>query len=138
MIACAIRLLWHQDVPQQFNLKTCFDSLMICARDVSRANIIPEGVIDLEQFITNPRAIKRQLPLKPRILSASSDFDGPGVLWLKRRVHEGGIRALSEIHQIIQRRRLPTATQIYECLCLAVDFVNRSQLGIEAPKILPI
>src|SRR5258707_10249767 len=74
---------------------------MICARDVSRANIIPEGVIDLEQFITNPRAIKRQLPPKPRMLSASSDFDGPGVLWLKRCVHDGGIRTLSKVDQII-------------------------------------
>src|SRR6478672_11356727 len=138
MIACAIRPLWHQDVPKQFNFQTCFDPLMICARDVSRANIIPEGVVDLEQFITNPRAIKRQLPLKPRILSASSDFDGPGVLWLKRCVHDGGIRTLSKVDQIIQRRRLPTTTEVYECLCLAVDFVNRSQLGIESPEILPI
>src|SRR5258707_14734084 len=111
---------------------------MICARDVSRANIIPEGIIDLEQFITNPGAIKRQFPLKPRILSASSDFDGPGVLWLKRCVHDGGIRTLSKVDQIIQRSRLPTATDIHECLCLAIDFTNRSQLGIEAQKILRI
>jgi hypothetical protein len=111
---------------------------MICARHVPSANIVPEGVIDLEQFITKPRAIKRQLPLKPRILSASSDFDGPGVLRRQRRVNNAGIRAFIKIDQVVQRRRLPTATDIHECLCLAIDFVNRAQLGIESPKILPI
>ena len=54
--------------------------LMICARDVPGTKIVPKSVIDLEQFITNPRVIKRQLPLKPRILSASSNLDGPRVL----------------------------------------------------------
>src|SRR5947208_12271218 len=111
---------------------------MICARDVSCPNIIPEGVIELEQFITNPRAIKRQLPLKPRILSASSDFDGPCMLRRQRRVNHAGIRTLSKVDQIVQRRRLPTTTDIHECLCLAIDFVNRAQLGIESPKIFPI
>src|SRR5438477_227325 len=112
--------------------------VLICARDVSCPNIIPEGVIELEQFITNPRAIKRQLPLKPRILSASSDFDGPCMLRRQRRVNHAGIRTLSKVDQIVQRRRLPTTTDIHECLCLAIDFVNRAQLGIESPKILPI
>src|ERR1700724_186948 len=102
---------------------------MTCARDVPSANIVPESVIDLEQFITNPRAIKRQLPLNPRILSASSDFDGPGVLRLQRRVNNAGIRTLTKVDQIVQRRRLPTATEIHKCLCLAIDFVNRPQLG---------
>src|SRR4029077_21197917 len=111
---------------------------MTCARDVSCTDIIPEGVIDLEQFITKPGAIKRQLPLKPRILSASSDFDGPGMLRLQRRVNNAGIRTFSKVDQIVQRRRLPTATDIHECLGLAIDFVNRAQLGIESPKILPI
>src|SRR4029077_11495672 len=133
-----MRLLWHQDFPKQFNVQAFLDSLMICVRHVPSANIIPEGVIDLEQFITKPRAIKRQLPLKPRILYASSDFDGPGVLRLKRCVHNTGIRTLSKIDQIIQGRRLPTATDIHECLSLAIDFVNRAKLGIESAKILPI
>src|SRR6266436_1620916 len=111
---------------------------MICARDVSCTNIIPEGVVDLEQFITKPRAIKRQLPLKPRILSASSGFDSPGMLRLQRRVNNARIQTFIKIDQIIDRRRLPTATEIYECLCLVIDFVNRAQLGIESPKILPL
>src|SRR5262249_7695933 len=111
---------------------------MICARDVSCTDIIPESVIDLEQFITNPRAVKRQFPLKPRILSATSDFDGPGMLRLKRCVHNAGIRAFIKGYQIVQRRRLPAPTEVYKCLCLAIDFVNRAQLGIESPKILPI
>src|ERR1700720_3871282 len=109
---------------------------MTCARDVPSANIVPESVIELEQFITDPRTIKRQLPLKPRILSASSDFDGPGVLRLQRGVNNAGIWTFSKIDQIVYRRRLPTATEIHKCLCLGIDFVNRAQLGIESPKIL--
>src|SRR5436309_2560609 len=79
---------------------------MICARDVSCPNIIPEGVIELEQFITNPRAIKRQLPLKPRILSASSDFDGPCMLRRQRRVNHAGIRTLSKVAKIVRIKHL--------------------------------
>src|SRR6266436_7243193 len=114
--------------PKQFNFQTCLDSAMICARDVPSANIVPESVIDLEQFITKPRAIKRQLPLKPRILSASSDFDGPGVLRLQRRVNNAGVGTFIKIDQIVYRRRLPTPTEINKRLCLAIDFVNRAQL----------
>jgi hypothetical protein len=61
-IARAIRLLGYEEIPKQFNFQACLDSLMICARDVSGANIVSEGVVDLEQFITKPRAVKRQLP----------------------------------------------------------------------------
>src|SRR5213078_4913621 len=111
---------------------------MICARDVSCPNIIPEGVIELEQFITNPRAIKRQLPLKPRILSASSDFDGPRVLRRQRRVNNAGIGTFIKIDEVVYGRWLPTATEIHEFLCLVIDFVDRAQLGIESPKILPV
>src|SRR5262245_44645149 len=111
---------------------------MIMRRDVPSANIATKGVIDLEQFIANPRAIKRQLPFKSRIFAASSDFDRPGVLRLKWCVHNAGIRTFSEVDQIVQRRRLPTATKVHECLCLAIDLVNCAKLGIESPKILPI
>src|SRR5215475_9095098 len=138
MIACAIRLLRYQDIREQFNFQVCLDSLMNCAWDIPGANIVSEGVIDLEQFITKPRAIKRQLPLKTRILSASSNFDGPGVLRRQRRVNNARIRTFIKIDEVIYRRRLPTATEIHKCLCLAVDFVNRTRLGIESPKILPI
>jgi hypothetical protein len=98
---------------------------MICARHVPSANIVPEGVIELEQFITKPRVITRQLPLKPRIFSASPDFDGPSVLRRQRRVNNAGIRTFIKIDQLVQRRRLPTATDIYECLGLAIDFLLR-------------
>src|SRR5207249_11014286 len=63
--------------------------------------------------------------------SASSDFDGPGVLRLQGRVNNAGIWTFIKIDQVIYRRRLPTATDIHECLCVAIDFVNRAQLGIE-------
>ena len=43
--------LWHQDFPKQFNFQARLDSLMICARYVSRPDIIAEGVIDLENSL---------------------------------------------------------------------------------------
>src|SRR5262249_43652424 len=114
------------------------DSLMNCARDVSCPKIVPESVINLEQFVTKPRAIKRQLPLNPRILSASSDLDGPGVLRLQWSVDNAGIRAFGKFDHIVERRRLPPPTKIHKRLCLGIDFVHRAQLRIESPKILPM
>src|SRR5262249_23210734 len=114
------------------------DSLMDCARNVSCPKVIPESVIDLQQFVTKPRAIKRQLPLKPGILSPSSDLDGPGVLRLQRSVNNAGIRAFGKFDHVVERRRLPTATEIHERLCLGIDFIHRTQFRIESPKILPM
>ena len=108
------------------------------ARNVSGPKIIPESVIDLEEFIPNPRAIKRQLPLEPRILTASSRLDSPCVLRLQRRVNNAGIRAFGEFDHVVERGRLPTPTDINEGLCFRIDLVHRSELRIESPKILPM
>src|SRR5262249_13301021 len=120
----AIRLLGHEDVSEQLNIQAGLDSLMNCARDISCAKIVPESVIDLEQFVTEPRSIKRQLPLNSRIFSTSSDLDGPCMLRLQRSVNNAGIRPFIEIDHVVEGGRLPATTKIHKCLCLGINFVH--------------
>src|SRR5690242_14189801 len=132
-------MLWGQDdVPEQLNLQARLDPLMNRVRDVSRPQIISKCVIDFQQFVTKPRAIKRQLPLKSRRLSASPDLNRPCVLRLKRCVNNTGIRTLIKIDHVVERRRLPTATEIHKSLRVWIHLKNRAELRIESPKVLPM
>ncbi len=104
-----VLLLFEKNGIQQFDLEAGFDSLMVRAFDIDGSNLVSVGVVQFEQLVSQPGAVKGQFPLEPPVLATRAQLQRLPPLRVKRRVNNAGVFAFLEFNHVVERGRLPAS-----------------------------
>ena len=95
-------------------------------------------VVQGEQLVVNPGAIKHQVPGQRTRLPARAQFQRDGVLGFEGVEHLAAVRAFLHADGLVERHRLEAAAQVQVNQRLVVPLVSHAALRIERAELIVV